>query len=776
MTASITYRFGDFRLHTATRSLRRGAEPVSLPPKVFDCVTYLIQHRERAVGRDELTAAVWGRVDVGDGVLGQTILQARKALDDTGREQQIIRTVPRFGYHWLAAVEVDEADAAAPPPTVPTATRARLLRPPRRPLLAALAAAVLAGATALAWLPRPSTPDDAVVTSVAAAPANVALVLPVTVVGADEAGWIRFGVMDLIAGRLRAAGQDVVPSDNVVALARACERAAVDPAERAALAAATGAALMIQTRAQALDGRWQVTLQVVHGAALPAAVGEGTDVLTAARSAGDRLAASLGLAPVRDERSDDPLPQQIEAALLEDRTDHALALLEQVPASRREQPLLRFQRARAQFQNGEFDAARETLNRLAAEVSPSVDAVLHARALNALAGIELQLDRPAAALPGLDRAIELLARERAYGQLGKACNNRAAAHGALHEHAAAQADLAQARIALATAGDALGLAILDSNAGAAAVARDRFAEAVPILTGAIGRFATFRAPAVELNARANLADAQLALLDPAAALGHEARMRDLTEQVGDPVRRRAADLVRIEVLSANGHLRDAAALLRQVRHAAQAQADTTALARAQAIAARIALDAGDAALAEREAGAALGAAAPVLDTRQAAAVRWLRIRALAALGRGADADDALAQMQDWARRDGAPAARVYAALAAAERRAGGPAVAARAAFEAALEEAERERVPIDLMRVGRSYVDWLMQQRDYPRASVVAEGLAGWTGRDYDAALLQLRIFHALRNPAAWPAALQRASALAGERAIPAELTRPPRI
>ena len=770
MTAPITYRFGDFRLHTATRSLRRGAEPVPLPPKVFDCVAYLIRHRERAVGRDELTAAVWGRAGVGDGVLGQTILQARKALDDSGRGQQMIRTVPRFGYHWLADVEVDEAEIAAPPPSVPASAPAAF-RPSRRALLALLAAVALTGVAATAWLPRRPAPQRA---AAAAAAANVALVLPVAVIGDDEAGWIRFGVMDLIAGRLRAAGQDVVPSDNVVALARAYERVAADPAQRAAFAAAAGAAWLIQARAQALDGRWRVTLQVVHGAAVPAAAGEGSDVLLAARRAADRLAVSLGLAPLRDEHSDDPLPQQIEAALLEDRIDRARALIEQLPADRREQPLLRFQQARMQFQSGEFDAARATLTRLAAEVPPAVDAVLHARALNALAGIELQLDRPAAALPGLERAIELLAREHAYGALGKAYNNRAAAHGALHEHAAAQADLAQARIALATAGDALGLAILDSNAGAAAVARDRFAEAVPILAGAIERFATFRAPAVELNARANLADAQLALLDPAAALGHEARMRELAEQVGDPLRRRAADLVRVEVLCANGRLRDAAALLRQVRHAAQAQADTTALARAQAIAARIALEAGDAALAEREAAAALAAPAPALDARQGAAVRWLRIRALAAQGRRGEADGALAQLQAWAHRDGAPAARVYAALAAAECRAEGAAATARAAFEAALEEAERERVPIDRMRVGRSYAEWLMRQHDYPRASVVAEGLAAWTARDYDAALLQLRVFHALRNPAAWPAALQQASALAGERAIPAALMHPP--
>ncbi|MBO9664495.1 winged helix-turn-helix domain-containing protein, partial [Dokdonella sp.] len=605
MIAPIEYRFGDFRLDTATRTLRRGSEPVALPPKVFDCVVYLVGHRERAVGRDELIAAVWGKVDVGDGVLGQTILQARKALDDTGREQQIIRTVPRFGYHWLAHVEEHATELAPPPATPERPVDLESLfspppaspRPSRGSVVAILAICALAAIVGLVSM-RPPAPPHSAAAVAAPAPSKAVLVLPVTVVGDADASWIRFGVMDLIASRLRAAGQEVVPSDNVVALARAYDRVATDPTQRTAFAAAAGAALMIETRAEALEGRWRVTLRAVHGASAAApAVGEGADVLAAARSAGDRFAISLGLAPAPNGPDGDPLLQQIEAALLEDRTDRVRELIEQAPPARRDQPLLRFQRARAEFQRGDFDAARTTLSRLAGDVPPSADPVLHARTLNALAGIELQRNRPAAALPDLERAIELLARERAYGPLGKAYNNRAAARDELRDRHGARADLAQARIALATAGDALGLAIIDSNVGAAAVSRERFAEAVPILTGALERFAMFRAHAPELNARINLADAQLALLDPLAALANEARMRDLVERVNDPLRRHAADLVRVEVLCANGRLREAAALLQQVRGEAEAQADATALARAQAIAARAALDAGDAALA-----------------------------------------------------------------------------------------------------------------------------------------------------------------------------------
>ncbi len=96
------YVFGEFELNPATRELLRIGSPVALRPRSLECLIYLIEHRDRAVGRDELIAAVWGKVDAGDTVVAQTMLRARKALDDTGSQQGMIRTLPRFGYRWVA--------------------------------------------------------------------------------------------------------------------------------------------------------------------------------------------------------------------------------------------------------------------------------------------------------------------------------------------------------------------------------------------------------------------------------------------------------------------------------------------------------------------------------------------------------------------------------------------------------------------------------------------------------------------------------------------------
>jgi DNA-binding winged helix-turn-helix (wHTH) protein len=113
--AAVNYTFAGFQLDPAGRELLQDGARVSLPPKSFDCLVYLVQHRDRAVGRDELISAVWGRADVSVALLAQTLLRARRAVGDTGTEQTAIRTVPRFGYRWIAPTE---ARAVAQLPTV----------------------------------------------------------------------------------------------------------------------------------------------------------------------------------------------------------------------------------------------------------------------------------------------------------------------------------------------------------------------------------------------------------------------------------------------------------------------------------------------------------------------------------------------------------------------------------------------------------------------------------------------------------------------------------
>lgn len=81
-----------------------------MPRRVFDCLAYLIEHRTRAVGRDELIQRVWHRSKVSDNQLAQTVLAARQLLDDDGVQQRSIRTVPGFGYHIMGPVDMTRAE------------------------------------------------------------------------------------------------------------------------------------------------------------------------------------------------------------------------------------------------------------------------------------------------------------------------------------------------------------------------------------------------------------------------------------------------------------------------------------------------------------------------------------------------------------------------------------------------------------------------------------------------------------------------------------------
>ena len=126
------FRFGSYLLDPAARELTHDGERVAVPPKSFDCLAYLVQNRGRAVGRDELISAVWGRVDVNDALLAQTLLRARRAVGDDGNGQNAIRTVPRFGYRWIAATEQHDDAHSVPATTGPASDPL----PPAAPALA----------------------------------------------------------------------------------------------------------------------------------------------------------------------------------------------------------------------------------------------------------------------------------------------------------------------------------------------------------------------------------------------------------------------------------------------------------------------------------------------------------------------------------------------------------------------------------------------------------------------------------------------------------------
>lgn len=114
------YRFGDYALDPRSFELSRHGAPIALEPQVFTLLQLLIENRDRVVTKDELIAHVWhGRI-VSEATLSSRISAARRAIGDSGSLQAVIRTIPRRGFRFVAAVDTDAPHADrpnTPPPT-----------------------------------------------------------------------------------------------------------------------------------------------------------------------------------------------------------------------------------------------------------------------------------------------------------------------------------------------------------------------------------------------------------------------------------------------------------------------------------------------------------------------------------------------------------------------------------------------------------------------------------------------------------------------------------
>jgi DNA-binding winged helix-turn-helix (wHTH) protein len=115
------YRFSDFILSPRCRVLVRGGRELSLIPRYFDLLVFLIEHRHEAVHRRDIFDRVWNDVVVSDSALSQGVRTIRRALGDDSREPRFIRTVSRHGYRFVCTDIVEEADDSASLPTDPPA-------------------------------------------------------------------------------------------------------------------------------------------------------------------------------------------------------------------------------------------------------------------------------------------------------------------------------------------------------------------------------------------------------------------------------------------------------------------------------------------------------------------------------------------------------------------------------------------------------------------------------------------------------------------------------
>jgi len=110
------YAFGSFEIDLERFVLLRDGDPVSIGPRAFDVLAYLIRHRGRPVSKQELVSNVWGVAALSYSAVPTCIAELRKALEDPRGSRGLIATVPKRGYRFAAPVRlIAEATITAGP-------------------------------------------------------------------------------------------------------------------------------------------------------------------------------------------------------------------------------------------------------------------------------------------------------------------------------------------------------------------------------------------------------------------------------------------------------------------------------------------------------------------------------------------------------------------------------------------------------------------------------------------------------------------------------------
>jgi DNA-binding winged helix-turn-helix (wHTH) protein/tetratricopeptide (TPR) repeat protein len=772
------FKFGAFVLDPAVRELTRDRASIALPVRAFHCLLYLIEHRDRAVGRDELALAVFGRSNVSDAQIGQIVLRARRAVSDDGHAQNAIRTVPRFGFRWVAETQVDSGEAAglsqaavvpeqADPQSIQTHAAIEgsapeavgALAPPvanaarshgRRAWWATAGLAlVLTAAVGVAWWWRGAKVQD-----VQAGAPPVTLVLPTEVRGARDAAWIRLGLMDFIADRMRRAGLAVPPSENTLVM--------IGDGSGGAGAVASGRRT-VRSTAEHRNGVWRVSLQGSNDdGTRNSAVGEDADLLTAARHASDRLLSALGR-PAQAGQQDLGLQERLQrarAAMLSNELETARRILAAAPELQRNTPELLYQLARIEFREGRFEQGLAGLNRALATPAGH-EPLFRARLLNARGAMHVRLEKSTDAERDFAAAIAVVDPARHHAELAQALTGRGVARAMQSRFDAALADLGQARVQALRAGDPLAASRIDANLGQLEMDRDRPAQALQYLAQAARDFERYGAVNELVTARSALVGVNLRLLRPQAAWEQSERAWALRERIRDPAQLGTLTLDRAEVLLRLGKLRAARALLDapSARNVPPGDVQRRAFLLMEA-----AWRAGETRTALHMVNGILQTSAPGAGPRLQA---WLRLRQRQ-IGLHADAPPL-----PWPPDLRAPAWMATLARAVAERQAGREATA-DAAYQEALRVVESAGVPEDVLETVADYAPWLIERGRLAEASALVGRVAPWAEQDFDAAVLQWQLYQALDQDALAGRALVHARALASERPLPTGMTEPP--
>jgi DNA-binding winged helix-turn-helix (wHTH) protein len=99
------YRFGRCRLDSRTRELSKDGNAVAIEQRAFNMLLYLIEHRDRAISKDELQEAIWPRMMLTESALTRCVMKVRRAAGDDPQRQDVVKTIHGHGYRFVAPLK-----------------------------------------------------------------------------------------------------------------------------------------------------------------------------------------------------------------------------------------------------------------------------------------------------------------------------------------------------------------------------------------------------------------------------------------------------------------------------------------------------------------------------------------------------------------------------------------------------------------------------------------------------------------------------------------------
>ena len=127
------YHFDGVSVDAENFRVRRNGDDISLTPRAFDVLIFLVRNPGRVLDKQDIFEAVWKDTFVSDNALTKIVKEIRHALEDPADDPRYIETVPKRGYRFIAQVENGDGPSDGTPnrdpktPFFPTRTALVLL-------------------------------------------------------------------------------------------------------------------------------------------------------------------------------------------------------------------------------------------------------------------------------------------------------------------------------------------------------------------------------------------------------------------------------------------------------------------------------------------------------------------------------------------------------------------------------------------------------------------------------------------------------------------------